>query len=81
MIVILFFTHAHTQVELPEVDETFVQISTPVGRKRRRISGNTERNIARLSIIPLDRSFIIADEDDFEVNNIITQYMYEPAYK
>ena len=54
------------QVELPAEDESFIQISTPLSKKRRRISGN---RLERLSIIPrLDKSFTFAEEEDFEVS-------------
>ena len=56
------------QAELPPADNTFVQISTPKGKKRRRISSDMAASITRLSIIPnLEKSFVIGDEEDFEV--------------
>ena len=57
------------QAELPPEEDTFIQISTPKGRKRRRISSHLGTTIARLSIIPnLEKSFVIGDEEDFEVH-------------
>lgn len=61
------YVWALVQVELPSKEDTFIQISTPKGKKRRRISSTVIEQ--RLSIIPrLDRSFVQKDEEDFEVH-------------
>lgn len=65
---------ALVQVELPSEEDTFIQISTPKGKKRRRISSTKIEQ--RLSIIPkLDKSFVQKDEEDFEVHTYINIYM------
>ena len=65
---------ALVQVELPSEEDTFIQISTPKGKKRRRISSTKIEQ--RLSIIPkLDKSFVQKDEEDFEVRTCIYVYM------
>ena len=51
--------------------DTVVQISTPIGKKRRRISTDTGMKLQRLSMIPkLERSFCLTEEN-FEVQHII----------
>jgi hypothetical protein len=57
---------AVTQVSLPGVEDEVPQMSTPVRKKRRRISAPSQ--IARLSIIPkFEKSFAFPD-DDFVVS-------------
>lgn len=58
------------KVGLPDDSETTIQISTPKGMKRRRISFNTGSKMERFSLIPkLDRSFSQCESDeDFEVH-------------
>lgn len=61
------YMYSLVQVELPSKEDTFIQISTPKGKKRRRISSTVIEQ--RLSIIPkLDKSFVQKDEEDFEVS-------------
>lgn len=60
------------KMDLPEDSETTLQISTPKGKKQRRISFNTGSKMERFSIIPkLDHSFSLHElDDDFEVKNL-----------
>jgi hypothetical protein len=57
-------------VNLQDGKETTIQISTPKGKKCRRISVNTGSKMERFSLIPkLDRSFSYCESDeDFEVH-------------
>ena len=63
------YTPLCVQVALPSLDEPhMIQMSTPVKRKKRRISVS---QVGRLSIIPkLDKSFSFFPEDDFVVSDI-----------
>ncbi len=66
MLVIVSLNHI-TLMQAQEDAETVIQISTPMGKKRRRISSDTGSKFQRLSIIPkLERSFCLSEES-FEV--------------
>ena len=56
------------QVNLPAVEDVhMIQMSTPVKRKKRRISAT---QVDRLSIIPkFDKSFTFFPDDDFTVSS------------
>ena len=61
-----------SQEELLDDMESFVQMSTPVKKKKRRISTRSGAKIERFSIIPpLERSFIALGDEKFEVSPVI----------
>ena len=72
-LLILMYIYLPVQVDLAVEDESFIQFSTPAGKKRRRISFHTGAKIERLSIIPkLEKSFSINDDgDNFEVITLL----------
>ena len=71
----MYIIHVHAclialQVYMIEANQSFYQMSTPLGDKKRRLS---ESAVSRLSIIPtctwMEKSFVTEsdDDEDFEV--------------